>query len=174
MTALHAKVPLTLHDPSQSVLSSALTKLDSLLSRDVSKNRISQADADSARERVRGCTGDGTEGEVIEGADLVIEVGRAAQRMFGSRTDEGMIRLFRKYRTSSLGCFSVWETCCPLRRYWAATPAPSLSRGWRRQLRTRAKIRNRQHVWSGESRLLRGRGRSRVCRIHFFNPVPQM
>lgn len=74
MTALHAKVPLTLHDPSQAVLSSALTKLESLLSRDVSKNRISQADADSARERVKGCNGDGTAGEVIESADLVIEV----------------------------------------------------------------------------------------------------
>jgi 3-hydroxybutyryl-CoA dehydrogenase len=57
------------------VLSSALTKLETLLSRDVSKNRISQSDADSARERVKGCRGDGTEGEVIEGADLVIEVG---------------------------------------------------------------------------------------------------
>jgi 3-hydroxybutyryl-CoA dehydrogenase len=65
---------LTIYDPSPKVLSSALTKLESLLSRDVSKNRISQSDSDQARERVKGVNGDGTTGEVIEGADLVIEV----------------------------------------------------------------------------------------------------
>jgi hypothetical protein len=74
VAALHAKVPLTIYDPSPKVLSSALTKLDSLLGKDVSKNRITQADADSARERVKGVNGDGTSGEVIEGVDLVIEV----------------------------------------------------------------------------------------------------
>jgi 3-hydroxybutyryl-CoA dehydrogenase len=74
VAALHAKVPLTIYDPSPKVLSSALTKLESLLSRDVSKNRISQADSDQARERVKGVNGDGTSGEVIEGVDLVIEV----------------------------------------------------------------------------------------------------
>lgn len=74
VAALHAKVPLTIYDPSPKVLSSALTKLESLLSRDVSKNRISQSDSDQARERVTGVNGDGTTGEVIEGVDLVIEV----------------------------------------------------------------------------------------------------
>jgi len=67
-------VPLTIYDPSPKVLSSALTKLESLLSRDVSKNRISQSDSDQARERVKGVHGDGTSGEVIESVDLVIEV----------------------------------------------------------------------------------------------------
>ena len=74
VTALHAKVPLTIYDPSPKVLSSALTKLDTLLGKDVAKNRISQADSDAARERVKGVNGDGTSGEVIEGVDLVIEV----------------------------------------------------------------------------------------------------
>jgi len=74
VAALHAKVPLTIYDPSPKVLSSALTKLDSLLGKDVAKNRISQADSDAARERVKGVNGDGTSGEVIEGVDLVIEV----------------------------------------------------------------------------------------------------
>jgi len=74
VAALHAKVPLTIYDPSPKVLSSAMTKLESLLSRDVSKNRISQSDSDQARERVKGVNGDGTTGEVIEGVDLVIEV----------------------------------------------------------------------------------------------------
>lgn len=74
VAALHAKVPLTIYDPSPKVLSSALTKLESLLARDVSKNRISQADSDQARERVKGVNGDGTTGEIMEGVDLVIEV----------------------------------------------------------------------------------------------------
>lgn len=74
VAALHAKVPLTIYDPSPKVLSSAFTKLDTLLGKDVAKNRISQADSDAARERVKGVNGDGTSGEVIEGVDLVIEV----------------------------------------------------------------------------------------------------
>jgi 3-hydroxybutyryl-CoA dehydrogenase len=77
VTALHARTPLTLYDPSQSVLSSALTKLDSLLARDVEKKRITQDVATTARELITAVQGDGTEGsKVVEGVDLVIEVGK--------------------------------------------------------------------------------------------------
>jgi len=77
VTALHAQIPLTLHDPSPSVLASALKKLDKLFERDVAKNRISAQDAESARGRVRGVEGDGTGkmGKEVEGdVELVIEV----------------------------------------------------------------------------------------------------
>lgn len=76
VTALHARVPLTIYDPSPSVLSSALTKLDSLLAKDVEKKRITQDVATRTRELVQGVQGDGTEGsQVVDGVDLVIEVG---------------------------------------------------------------------------------------------------
>jgi 3-hydroxybutyryl-CoA dehydrogenase len=95
-------VPLTIYDPSPKVLSSALTKLESLLSRDVSKNRISQSDSDQARERVTGVNGDGTTGEVIEGVDLVIEVSS-----FLSSCMLGLIcRLSQRFLISRLGCFN--------------------------------------------------------------------
>lgn len=75
MTALHAKVPLTIHDPSSSVLNASLRRLDKLLERDVSKSRISKEDGQAARERVRGVQGDGTgEGSLAGHVDLVIEV----------------------------------------------------------------------------------------------------
>jgi hypothetical protein len=76
--------------------------LESLLSRDVSKNRISQSDSDQARERVNGVNGDGTSGEVIEGVDLVIEV-----RTSSCAGDAKLTRrLSQRYLISRLGCFS--------------------------------------------------------------------
>jgi 3-hydroxybutyryl-CoA dehydrogenase len=75
VTALHARVPLTIHDPSPSVLSSALSRLDGLLARDVAKNRITKDEGQAARERVRGSQGDGTSGETLnQDVDLIIEV----------------------------------------------------------------------------------------------------
>ncbi|GFZ51046.1 hypothetical protein JCM24511_08804 [Saitozyma sp. JCM 24511] len=74
VTALHARVPLTLHEPSPTVLSSALKRLDGLLSRDVEKGRISKDEADAARGRVRGVEGDAAKGQGLEtDVDLVIE-----------------------------------------------------------------------------------------------------
>ncbi|RXK38075.1 3-hydroxybutyryl-CoA dehydrogenase [Tremella mesenterica] len=70
VTALHAKIPLTLHDPSPSVLSSAHTKLSSLLNRDVSKGRITQSVADEALSRVTPKSG---QVEIEGDTDLVIE-----------------------------------------------------------------------------------------------------
>jgi 3-hydroxybutyryl-CoA dehydrogenase len=79
VTALHARVPLTLHEPSPTVLSSALKRLDGLLSRDVEKGRISKDEADAARGRVRGVEGDAAKGQGLEtDVDLVIEVGRTS------------------------------------------------------------------------------------------------
>jgi hypothetical protein len=77
VTALHARVPLTLHEPSPTVLSSSLKRLDGLLSRDVEKGRISKDEAEAARARVRGVEGDAAKGQGLEtDVDLVIEVGR--------------------------------------------------------------------------------------------------
>ena len=68
-------MPVTIYDPSASVLSSAVQKFDTLLQKDVSKARISQEDADAARQRFNGVRGDGTEGErIAEDTDIVIEV----------------------------------------------------------------------------------------------------
>lgn len=84
VTALHARVPLTIYDPSPSVLSSALSKLDSLLAKDVEKKRITQDVATRTRELVQGVQGDGTEGsQVVDGVDLVIEVGENSLRPDG-------------------------------------------------------------------------------------------
>ena len=77
MTALHARIPVTLHDPSSSVLSASLKRFDGWLDKDVSKGRLSKEDAEAARDRVKGVKGDGTEGgeALKDDTDLVIEVG---------------------------------------------------------------------------------------------------
>ena len=52
-----------------------MTKLDSLLAKDVSKGRLKKEDAEAARERITALKGDGTEGERLpEDVDLVVEV----------------------------------------------------------------------------------------------------
>ena len=79
MAALHARLPLTIHDPSPSVLSSALAHLERLFDRDMAKNRISKEEREAARERVRVVQGDGTSGEVLSDVDLVIEVIQVSQ-----------------------------------------------------------------------------------------------
>ncbi|WVO17109.1 hypothetical protein L204_104799 [Cryptococcus depauperatus] len=76
VASVHARVPLTLHDPSAAVLGHALHRFESLLSRDVSKQRLSQTEADEAFERVKGVKGDGSGvgGEKLgEDVDVVIE-----------------------------------------------------------------------------------------------------
>lgn len=78
VAALHAKVPVTLYDPSPAVLSTSLRRLDKLFARDVEKGRLDAGVAEAARERVQGCEGDGTglEGtrEMQDNVDLVVEV----------------------------------------------------------------------------------------------------
>jgi len=81
VTALHAQVPVTIYDPSPSVLSTALSRLDKLLERDVDKARLTKEVAQAARARISGVEGDGTsssKGKEIRDVDLVIEVNRTA------------------------------------------------------------------------------------------------
>lgn len=76
MTALHARVPVTVYDPSQSVLSAGVKRFEGWLAKDVSKGRLSKEHAEEARERFSAIKGDGTEGEVIkDDTGLIIEVG---------------------------------------------------------------------------------------------------
>ncbi|KAK4688682.1 hypothetical protein P7C73_g1418, partial [Tremellales sp. Uapishka_1] len=71
VAAVHAKLPLTIHDPSPSVLSSAMKKFEGLLSRDVEKNRMTSEFKENVLSRVRGVQSDGTAG--MDEVDLVIE-----------------------------------------------------------------------------------------------------
>ncbi|WVQ75658.1 hypothetical protein IAR50_005287 [Cryptococcus sp. DSM 104548] len=75
VTAVHARVPLTLHDPSPAVLSNAESTIKSLLKKDVGKDRMTQNEADNAWERVRLVKGDGSGAgeEISKDTDLVIE-----------------------------------------------------------------------------------------------------
>jgi 3-hydroxybutyryl-CoA dehydrogenase len=85
VTALHARVPLTLHDPSPVVLSSAMKKLSALFARDVEKKRISAEEGDLALGRISAVEGDlisGSKG--LEGdTDLVIEVSESGEPQVG-------------------------------------------------------------------------------------------
>jgi 3-hydroxybutyryl-CoA dehydrogenase len=76
VTALHARVPLTLHDPSPRVLAASLKKLQALFARDVEKKRISSEDGEAAMSRIKGVEGSLVGGGAgLEGdTDLVIEV----------------------------------------------------------------------------------------------------
>ncbi|AAW44795.1 hypothetical protein CNBG0390 [Cryptococcus deneoformans B-3501A] len=76
VTAVHARVPLTLHDPSSAVLSQAMSRVQSLLSKDVSKNRMTQGEADEALARINPVKGDGSGlngDEKLKDVDIVIE-----------------------------------------------------------------------------------------------------
>jgi hypothetical protein len=97
VTALHAKIPLTLHDPSPNVLSSALKRLDGLLARDVEKGRLSRDEAEAARGRVKVVEGDATEKGLVGNTDLVIEVG--VHRLCAGLALNDWDRRFQKYRS---------------------------------------------------------------------------
>ncbi|KIR27777.1 3-hydroxybutyryl-CoA dehydrogenase [Cryptococcus deuterogattii 99/473] len=76
VTAVHARVPLTLHDPSSAVLSHAMSRVQSLLSKDVSKNRMTREEADEALARISPVKGDGSGlngDEKLKDVDIVIE-----------------------------------------------------------------------------------------------------
>ncbi|ORY31621.1 putative 3-hydroxybutyryl-CoA dehydrogenase [Naematelia encephala] len=149
VTALHAKVPLTLHDPSPSVLSSSLKRLDKLFERDVEKARISREEAEAARARITGRQGDGTEGGLEgEDVDLVIEA--------IPEIPDLKIKLFS--RLSAL--------LPPPTILGSNTSSISLTR--------LAAAASREE---GQSLTNTNEGNAqagRVVGIHFFNPVPQM
>lgn len=79
VTALHAKLPVGLHDPSANGLKRAMENLDQIFKRDVAKNRFTQEDVDAARARITPVQGDGTDangGQPVHAeTDIVIEVG---------------------------------------------------------------------------------------------------
>lgn len=85
VAALHAKLPVNLYDPSQSVLSAGTKRFASWLDKDVAKGRLSQGDADDARDRLLAVKGDGTQGDAIkDDTSLVVEVsGREAGSAHG-------------------------------------------------------------------------------------------
>jgi 3-hydroxybutyryl-CoA dehydrogenase len=86
VAALHAKLPVTLCDPSQIVLSAGTKRFTSWLDKDVAKGRLSQADANEARDRLSVINGDGTQGNTIEAdTSLVVEVRIARLRALTTR-----------------------------------------------------------------------------------------
>ncbi|KAL1409911.1 hypothetical protein Q8F55_003910 [Vanrija albida] len=144
VTALHAKIPLTLHDPSPTVLSKAVTHLESLLARDVAKRGLPQAEADAARARVTAQQGDGT-GEgggdlVAQDTDIVIE---AIPEITALKT--GLVR-----------------------RLAERLPAPAII-GTNTSSISLTKLAGSATL-AGDG----GASAARVVGIHFFNPVPQM
>lgn len=75
VTALHARVPVTVYDPSASVLSAGVKRFEGWLAKDVSKGRLTKEVAEEARSMFTAVKGDGTEGEVIkDDTSLIIEV----------------------------------------------------------------------------------------------------
>ncbi|WVQ66712.1 uncharacterized protein L199_004901 [Kwoniella botswanensis] len=75
VSAVHAKIPITIYDPSSAVLSNATDKYKSLLSKDVKKSRLTKEQADEALSRFNTIKSDGTtaDGSVKDDVDLVIE-----------------------------------------------------------------------------------------------------
>jgi 3-hydroxybutyryl-CoA dehydrogenase len=74
-------VPVRLIDTSQASIDKGLKFADKLLAKDVSKGRLSQADADAARERLSSST----KMEDLSDVDFVIEAVPVGSRNKGSR-----------------------------------------------------------------------------------------
>lgn len=144
VSALHAKIPTTIYDPSDKVLSKALTHLDKLLERDVSKGRFSKEDATAARERVSSGRGDGT--------------GEAGPDVLAKDTDL-IVEAIPENVPMKLGLFSRLSQILPPPAILGSnTSSISLTR-----IAAAAGV-------PGDN----GASSSRVVGIHFFNPVPQM
>ena len=73
VAALRAKVPVLLVDKSSSQIQKGLSLMDKLLAKDVSKGRISEADAKDARKRVM-VIPEATGLKGFKDVDMVIEV----------------------------------------------------------------------------------------------------
>jgi 3-hydroxybutyryl-CoA dehydrogenase len=69
VSALHAKVPVLLHDKSAHQISKGLSLIDKLLAKDVSKGRLQPSDAEEARARIQ--TVDTL--EAMRDVDMVVE-----------------------------------------------------------------------------------------------------
>jgi 3-hydroxybutyryl-CoA dehydrogenase len=69
VSALHAKVPVLLHDKSAHQISKGISLIDKLLAKDVSKGRLQPSDAEEARARIQ--TVDAL--EAMRDVDMVVE-----------------------------------------------------------------------------------------------------
>ncbi|KAG1762365.1 hypothetical protein CY34DRAFT_471418 [Suillus luteus UH-Slu-Lm8-n1] len=69
VSALHAKVPVLLHDKSAHQVSKGISLIDKLLAKDVSKGRLQPSDAEEARARIQ--TVDAI--EAMRDVDMVVE-----------------------------------------------------------------------------------------------------
>ncbi|WVR09633.1 hypothetical protein IAU60_006706 [Kwoniella sp. DSM 27419] len=146
VAAVHAKVDVTLHDPSQSVLSTAMARYKDILSRDVKKSRLSQEDADGAMDRVRPVVGDGSgaKGDALkDDTDVVVEaIPEIPDLKLGLFKRLGALLAPTTILGSNTSSISLTKL--------AASAASGLS---------------------GEDR---SASSERVIGIHYFNPVPQM
>lgn len=79
-----AKVPVVVVDTSQKSLDKGLAFADKLLSKDVSKDRISQSDADATRERLRTTTKMEELGDVDMVIEAVPEIVELKKSIFGA------------------------------------------------------------------------------------------
>ncbi|BEJ14613.1 hypothetical protein CspHIS471_0403800 [Cutaneotrichosporon sp. HIS471] len=144
VTALFAKIPVGLHDPSSNGLKRAMENLDKIFARDVAKNRFSQEDVDAARARISPIQGDGTDangGTVVHAdTDIVIEA-------------------IPEITDLKLGLMHRLATCLPAPAI-LGTNTSSISI-------TRLAAAASQADDGGESS-------GRVVGVHFFNPVNMM
>ncbi|WWC91927.1 uncharacterized protein L201_006879 [Kwoniella dendrophila CBS 6074] len=148
VSVVHAKIPITIHDPSERVLSSALEKYKSLISRDIAKSRLTQTEADEALSKFQTLQGDGT-GENGQGAalkddtDLIIEaIPEIPELKLGLFKRLGQLLPESTILGSNTSSISITKL--------AASAVSSLSKE------------------EGK------RSSERVIGIHYFNPVPQM
>ncbi|WWC64816.1 uncharacterized protein I303_107430 [Kwoniella dejecticola CBS 10117] len=148
VSAVHAKIPITIHDPSSSVLSSALDRYKTLLSRDVSKSRLTQEEADEALGKFRTVQGDGSgegPGEALkDDVDLVIEA-------------------IPEIPDLKLGLFKRLGRLLP----------PSTILGSNTSSISITKLSASAGLALGDGDARR-QSSERVIGIHYFNPVPQM
>jgi 3-hydroxybutyryl-CoA dehydrogenase len=73
VSALRARVPVLIHDRSQSQIEKGLALMDKLLAKDVSKGKIQQSEANEAKDRIAVVGPDvGLKG--LRDVDMVVEV----------------------------------------------------------------------------------------------------
>ncbi|VDC02854.1 unnamed protein product [Peniophora sp. CBMAI 1063] len=145
VSALRAKVPVLLHDRSQTQIDSGLALMDKLLAKDVSKGKISQADASEARDLVTVVGPDvGLKG--FRDVDMVVEAVSEAfpvkQAIFSALPNEVSPNTILASNTSSISITKIASAAIP--KGVSPTSAEGLQTA------------------------------SRVVGLHYFNPVPVM
>ncbi|KAH9925951.1 3-hydroxyacyl-CoA dehydrogenase [Epithele typhae] len=144
VSAVHAKVPVLLHDRSASQIKSGLALMDKLLGKDVSKGKMTQEAANEARDRVTVVDGltDFRQADV----DMVVEAATEnvdlKTKIFGSLAAELSPKTILASNTSSISITKIAASTIPEGKT-AAHPEAQQST-------------------------------SRVVGLHFFNPVPVM